>query len=158
MKQRFRLRPPGRSRGLQRQSTQAASPAAAQYVINCGLPSPRRLCEIETFDLKMNEGSGGGCTNFAFRVVLRNGPTDAPVTVDFTTQDKTATALSDYATNSGTVTWAPGESGTKIVNVCVVKDNVKEKDEVFLFQLSNASSNAKIVGKNPVNGTIQNDD
>jgi len=133
------------------------SPATTQYVINCGAP-PKKACEVETFDVKLKEGTGGACTAFVFRVVLKNGPTDFPVTVQYQTEDDTAVAPADYASASGTVTWAPGESGTKTVTVCVNPDNVKEKDEQFKFRLTAVSPNTKIVGKNPVLGIIQNDD
>ena len=45
----------------------------------------------------------------AFRVsVLRSGPTDAPVTVDFSTGDGSATGPGDYEPVTGTLTFASG--------------------------------------------------
>src|SRR5262249_50758864 len=63
------------------------------------------------------EGNAG-TTAFVFTVTLSN-PSSQTITVDFTTTDGTATvADTDYAANSGTLTFAPGVT-TQMVTVTV---------------------------------------
>ena len=42
--------------------------------------------------------------------VVRNAPLDAAASVDYATQDGTATAGTDYQATSGTLNFAPGQS------------------------------------------------
>ncbi|POY35328.1 hypothetical protein C3K47_16215 [Solitalea longa] len=58
------------------------------------------------------------------------------ISVDFNTADGTATAPNDYTANSGTVTFAPGET-SKVINVSIANDQIDEEDETFRVVLSN---------------------
>jgi large repetitive protein len=83
------------------------------------------------------------------------------VTVDYATENQTATTFvnpggPDYATASGSLTFAPGET-QKTFNVTVNGDMVNETNETFLVHLTNPSSNAAIQDGTGV-GTIVNDD
>ena len=81
------------------------------------------------------EGNAG--TTPAEFVVSLSAPSTHEITVNYTTQDGTATSPGDYATNSGTVTFAPGET-QKMITVNVVGDRVKEQDsKTFSVKLSN---------------------
>ena len=84
-------------------------------------------------------GSGGEDTGDAPLVVSLDAPSDAPVTVDFTTVDGTATAPDDYETTSGTLTFAPGETQVTI-DVPIVEDDIPEGDETFDIVFSNPSN------------------
>jgi hypothetical protein len=78
------------------------------------------------------------------------------VTVDYTTQDGTATtADADYDSAGGTLTFAAGET-TKAVTVKIDGDSAIEADQTFTLALSNAAGAA--VGDATGVGTIQNDD
>ena len=109
---------------------------------------------ISINDVTMAEGNAGQ-TAFRFTVSL-DTPQPAPVTVDFTTANGTATASSDYVAANGTVTFAPGETA-KTVTVQVNGDTVKEPNEALTVNLANASGNATIADGQAV-GTILNDD
>jgi len=61
------------------------------------------------------------------------------VTVDYATADGTAVAGSDYAAQTGRLTFAPGES-VKTVEVPILNDGLAEGRERFSLVLSNASS------------------
>jgi hypothetical protein len=69
-----------------------------------------------------------------FEVTLDSPPT-APVSVDWTTVDDNATAGSDYVAESGTVTFAPGETSA-FIDVEVNGDTIAESDESFLVELT----------------------
>jgi large repetitive protein len=99
------------------------------------------------------EGDTGNRT-FAFDITLSN-PSTETVTVDWATEDRTATAPSDYAADSGTVTFDPGDT-SETVTVAVHGDLVREPDETFAVVLS-APSNGT-VGDGTGTGTIENDD
>jgi hypothetical protein len=109
---------------------------------------------ISLDDVIAKEGDTGQ-TAFSFTVSL-DAPQPAPVTVDFATADGTATAPSDYAATSGTLTFAPGETA-KTVTVQVNGDTTVEPDEAFTLNLSNATGHAAIADAQGV-GTIVNDD
>ncbi|TMM26129.1 MAG: hypothetical protein E6F95_00695, partial [Actinobacteria bacterium] len=78
------------------------------------------------------------------------------VTVDYTTNDGTATIASgDYDAASGTLTFTPGQT-TKTLDVTVHGDAIYEADEHLTLDLSNASG-ATITDDSGA-GTITNDD
>jgi Calx-beta domain len=109
---------------------------------------------ISLDDVIEKEGDAGQ-TAFSFTVSL-DAPQPAPVTVDFATADRTATAPSDYAATSGTLTFAPGETA-ETVTVQVNGDTTVEPNEAFNLNLANATGNATIADPQGF-GTIVNDD
>src|SRR5439155_1284392 len=96
-----------------------------------------------------------GTSTLTFHVTLSN-PSDQTVTVDYATNDGTATiADSDYAAASGTLTFDSGQTA-KTVDVTVNGDTTHESDETFTLDLSNAA-NANLPDGSGV-GKITNDD
>jgi large repetitive protein len=89
---------------------------------------------ISINDVSKKEGNSG-TTLVAFMV-------DVPVTINFATADGTAkTSDNDYVANSGTITFAPGET-TKTISVVVKGDKKKEANENFFVDLSDLSNYA----------------
>ena len=109
---------------------------------------------ISISDVTKAEGNTG-TTPFVFNVTLDKAPT-SPVTVSFATSSNTATSPSDFTANSGTLTFAVGQT-TQTITVNVNGDTVVESDESFNVTLSSPSGNASLVKATGV-GTIQNDD
>jgi hypothetical protein len=70
-----------------------------------------------------------------FNVTL-SSPATAPVSVDFSTANGTASA-SDYVAKSGTITFAPGETSRTIL-VQTLDDAILENNETFVVNLSNS--------------------
>ena len=87
------------------------------------------------------EGNPGNARSSDFAIRL-SPPSQETVTVNYQTADGTAKAGSDYILQSGTVTFAPGET-TKSVSVAFVGDTVAELNETFFLDL-----------KTPVNAAI----
>ncbi len=109
---------------------------------------------VSISDVTLAEGASG-TTDFIFTVAL-DRPTSKQVIVNFSTQDGTATAGTDYtALANQTLTFSANET-SKQITVAVTGDAVKELEEKFSVVLTNAS-NAMIV-KGDGTGTIQNDD
>ena len=77
------------------------------------------------------------------------------VTVDYRTQDGTATAGSDYTSTSGTLTFAPGED-KKTVSVPIMDDAVADNGETFTLVLSNAVNAGFARNGTQAVGTIRN--
>lgn len=75
--------------------------------------------------------------------------------VDYATRNASATAGSDYASATGTLTFGEGET-EKTVAVTVGGDTVSEPDEVFEFNLANASN--ATISDNQAIGEINNND
>jgi Concanavalin A-like lectin/glucanases superfamily/Calx-beta domain len=93
-----------------------------------------------------------GGSSAHFTVTLSN-PSSQPVTVDYATQDGTATAPADYTAIPTTqLTFQPGET-TKTINVTINTDGIDEGSETFFVNLSNPSANATIAD-NQGQGTI----
>ena len=98
------------------------------------------------------EATEGDDATLDFTVTLHPAA-EAEVTVDYATQDGTATAGSDYTSTSGTLTFAAGDT-TKTVSVPITDDTVEDDDETFKLLLSNVSG-AKIKDAEAT-GTIRN--
>lgn len=81
-------------------------------------PAPP-LPTLSINNVSQNEGNSG-TTAFTFTVTL-SAASASTVTVDFATADGTATAPSDYAATSGTLTFNPGVT-TQPITVNVVGD------------------------------------
>ncbi len=104
-------------------------------------------------DINFAEGQNGpSSANFT---VSLSSASNKTATVQWATQDDTATAGSDYATNSGVLTFEAGEA-QKTVSISVLGDHLVETDETFLVVLTNPvnSSLADTTGF----ATIRNDD
>jgi hypothetical protein len=111
---------------------------------------------ISISDVWKSEGKKGQTTLFIFTVTL-SVAYDQPVTVSFKTTDGTATTRDgDYVTQTGTLTFAPGET-SKTITIVVNGDNKKEAAETFYLDLFGASNNAWF-DKYRGWGTILNDD
>src|SRR5438876_11875276 len=105
-------------------------------------------------DVTQNEGNSG-VTDFVFTVSL-SGANPAPVTVQYSTADGTATIYDfDYMSSGGSVTFDPGET-TKTVTISVLGDIVYEPDETFSVILSNPTTG--VISDAEGVGTIVNDD
>jgi Zn-dependent metalloprotease len=106
-------------------------------------------------DFAAFEGNSG-TTPFNFTVTLTPPDPSGPHSVDFVTQDGTATiADNDYFPVSGTLVFAPNET-SKTVSVSVVGDTKFEADETFFVSLGNATGAS--IGDAIGMGTILNDD
>jgi hypothetical protein len=100
------------------------------------------------------EGNGG-TTSYTF-TVTKTGATDVASSVDFQTQDGTATlADNDYQTNTGTLNFGPMVT-TQQITVLVNGDTTFEPNEAFTVHLLNPI-NATISDADGT-GTITNDD
>ncbi|MGN6719935.1 MAG: choice-of-anchor Q domain-containing protein [Candidatus Binatia bacterium] len=127
----------------------------------------RAACDIGAFELNAQDISPGisitnvtvtegnsGTVNATFQVNL-SAPSSQPVTVSFTTANRSASAGVDYQGTSGTLTFDPGET-TKTITVVVDSNDTLELDKTFVVNLTSAT-NAFIADGQGV-GTIANDD
>jgi subtilisin-like proprotein convertase family protein len=99
--------------------------------------------------------TNSGTTSFVF-TVTKNGSTALNASVNFQTQDGTATTSdNDYQANSGTLDFLPTDT-TKQITVLVNGDTTFEADEAFTVHLSGASG--ATISDVDGTGTITNDD
>ena len=115
--------------------------------------SPAPIPAISIRNAAVAEGNSGTATA-SFEVVL-SASSVVPVSVGYNSSNGTATAGSDYAAVSGTLTFPAGTT-TRSIAVTVTGDMLVEASETFTVILSNAS-NATIATANAT-GTIVNDD
>ena len=80
---------------------------------------------------------------------------DAPVTVDYATEDGTATAGADYEPVSGTLTFT-AERAEQVVAVPLVDDAVDEPEETLTVVLTNVAN--AMIGTAAAVGVIEDDD
>lgn len=111
------------------------------------------LSQLSINDVSVTEGDSGS-KNATFTVSLSAASTES-ITVDYGTGNGTATAGSDYTAESGTLTFAAGET-SKTISVAVTGDTTVESDETFNVNLSNASN--ATIGDGQGVGTILNND
>ena len=110
---------------------------------------------ISISDVSKLEGKNGK-TSFVFTVTL-SAAYDQLVTMSYRTVDGTAkTSDQDYTAQTGTLTFAPGET-TKTITIEVKGDNKREATETFYLDLFGNSGNS-LFTKNRGIGTILNDD
>lgn len=112
-----------------------------------------------------NTEGNTGPKAFTFNVTI-SGPYDVPVTVDYATADLTpdeqswygpgATAGTDYAYTSGTVTFPANTTASQTFTVPVNGDRDSEPDELFFVNLSNPYGAA--INASQSLGTIVNDE
>ncbi len=102
----------------------------------------------------MTEGNSG-TVNAVFNVTL-SAPSGNAITVNFDTADGEATAPADYLSNSGVVTFNPGQTSRQ-VTIQVAGDTLSEANETFSVYLSGAT-NATIAGAGFGLGTITDND
>jgi hypothetical protein len=106
------------------------------------------------YNVSKKEGNSG-TTTFSFPLTL-SATAISPVTVNYVTANGTAIAPGDYTAKNGVLTFPTGTSAATI-NVSVIGDTIKEKNETFYVKLSNPSPNAYL-GDTQATGTILNDD
>jgi hypothetical protein len=93
-----------------------------------------------------------GATPFNFTVSL-SAAYDQAVTVNYTTDDGTAKAGTDYTATTGSLAFAPGET-TKTIPVAVGGNLAAEPDKTFYVNVSTADSNAVVLNGGQAVGTI----
>ena len=81
---------------------------------------------------------------FVTVTIVRTGGTNGEVSVDYFTDDDGAIAGEDYATQSGTLIFADGET-EKTVTIPILDDAVAEDDERFWMYLENPTNGAAVV-------------
>ena len=111
-----------------------AKPTAQATIIDNDYPS------LSVSDVSAAEDTG----NVTF-TISTSMPISADIMVDFTTQDLTATAGSDYTSTSGTATIPGGELEIGIT-VSIANDNLAEDSETFSLILDNAVNATIAVG------------
>lgn len=106
-------------------------------------------------DASLTEGDSG-TSNATFTVTLSPAQPGQTVTVDYATSNGTASQPSDYASTTGTLTFAPNMTSQQI-NVPVSGDTSYEANETFSVTLSNQSVGVSLADATGT-GTITNDD
>ena len=102
-----------------------------------GVPSEPETEITATIDsVTLDEGNGSGEPTTATLNVTLSESSTSPVSVDYATSDDTAIAGEDYTADSGTLTFASGET-EKSIEIAIAGDNIDEGDEAFEVELSN---------------------
>ena len=98
--------------------------------------------------------ASSGTVDYVFTVTLAE-PQSVPVTVDYTTQNLTATAGVDYLASQGTLTFAPGQT-TQTITVHVLGNPNPEASMNFAVDLSDPQLPATVeaVGIGTIVGTL----
>lgn len=134
----------------------------ATFIGNVGVPTISGLLfqpapnppSVSAGNVTVTEGDTGTVTA-TFDITL-SAPQTAVTTVQYMTVDSDALAGIDYVADSGTVTFAVGET-MQTVTITILPDTAPEPDENFFLELS-APTNGVALG-NPIGiATITNDD
>lgn len=109
--------------------------------------------QLSIGSITVDEGDNG--TAVARFVVNRSGPNSNAISVDFATSNGTATAPSDYSSQTGTLVFSAGEV-TKTIDVPIHGDRIDESDEAFEVKLTNVRGGT--ITKGVATATIVDDD
>jgi hypothetical protein len=107
------------------------------------------LPTISIGDITVAEPIAGSAA--ATFVVSLSAPSGQPISVNYSTADGSATAGSDYQTQSGLITFNLGET-TRQFSVSINSDQLVEPNETFFVNLSSPSN--AVFGDNQAIGTI----
>lgn len=110
-------------------------------------------------DTRLSEGDDG-TQQLTFEVSVSKPDTDS-FTVDFATEDGTATSASgDYVLKQGTLTFTPSGPTTQTVAITINGDRTVEGDETIQLRLSNlvSTSSQVLLDRSVASGTIDNND
>jgi len=87
-------------------------------------------------------------------VVTLSAASPSPVSVQYATADGTATAGTDYTAQTGTVTFAPGQT-SRLILLVTLADPVPISNDYFSVELSNPTGGATIANGNAVVTIVQ---
>lgn len=109
--------------------------------------------------LKLHQGAYTIKENqkWAAVTVHRTGGSDGKVTVDYCLCDGTAKRGSDYEGLTGTLTFKDGEK-SKVINIRIVDDKIKEDNEYFKIKLRNVTGGAQLSEPSTAKIIIQDND
>ena len=145
--------------GYDDHTTVVSNPSAVGVNVNLNFPQTHlgtmmAPVRISVADARANENTD---STIDFTVSLSRSSTN-DITVDYTTEDVTATAGLDYTAKSGTLTFSSGQT-SKTVQVPVLDDMIMDDGETFKLKLSNPrpTGNA-VLGDGEAIGTIENSD
>lgn len=110
------------------------------------------VVQLSSSTASVAEGAG----NAIVTVNRVNGAVGA-ASVAFTTTSGTATAGSDFTAQTGTLTWADGDSAAKTITIPINADMLIEGNETFTLTLSNATG-ASLGTPSTITVTITDDD
>ncbi|HUS11297.1 MAG TPA: Calx-beta domain-containing protein [Pyrinomonadaceae bacterium] len=137
----------------------AGTPATPYTVKESGLMGPPLAgggecprIQFSASSLTVSEGGGA-----ATLTINRTGISSGVATVDYATQDGTATQKGDYTIKRGTLTFADGET-TKTLEVPIVDDVFVEGDETFTVTLSNVTGTGVTLTNATTTVTITDND
>lgn len=114
-------------------------------------PTPGSIGWTEV-ELEALEG-GGQVTLTATRTL----GSDGAVSADWSTAGGSATAGDDFTTASGTLSWADGETGAKMVAIDIIDDGDSEDAETFTVDLSNPTGGATLAATSATVTILDND-
>lgn len=112
--------------------TQTNTDGDAKIVDNDNPPT------IAVADKTIDEGTSANATAATATVTL-SAASSKTVTVAYSTGGGTATPTTDYASTSGTLTFAPGEA-SKTINLSVIGDALDEINETFNITLADPTN------------------
>ncbi|HWT00144.1 MAG TPA: Calx-beta domain-containing protein [Pyrinomonadaceae bacterium] len=90
--------------------------------------------------------------------VTRTGGSLGAVTVAYATSNGTASATSDYASATGTLTFAPGDTAPKTFTVTIKNDLLDEANEIINLRLGSPTGGAKLGARSVAALSIVDDD
>jgi Leucine-rich repeat (LRR) protein/ribosomal protein L35AE/L33A len=116
-------------------------------------PVVRNTVQFKTAAYNVTEN--GGQVTVA---VSRTGNSDGAVSVDYATNNGTATAGSDYTQASGTLNWDDKDFADKSFTINITDDSAQEGNETFIVILSNVTGDAELGAPNTAVVTIIDND
>ncbi|MBI2441165.1 MAG: right-handed parallel beta-helix repeat-containing protein [Lentisphaerae bacterium] len=128
------------------------NPASVTIIDNDATPQPGTI-QFGASSYSVNENGG----TVTLRVT-REGGSDGPATVAYATAAGTASAGSDYTSQSGTLSWPAGDSLSRTITVSISDDSIDESDETFTVTLSNVTGAGLGSPSSAVVTIVDNDD
>jgi parallel beta-helix repeat protein len=90
--------------------------------------------------------------------ISRTGGSSGAISVSYAASNGTALAGSDFTAQSGTLSWAAGDTANKTISIPVINDTVVENAETFRVAISNPLGGSTLGTATSVTITIQDND
>ena len=116
------------------------------------VPGQPGALQFNAANYSVNENQGGITIT-----ITRTGGSNGSVSVNYATSNGSATAGTDYAATTGTLTFLTGET-SKTFTIPIINDTLVENNETVNLTLSNPTGGATLGSQNTATLTIVSDD
>jgi hypothetical protein len=129
-------RPDSAAEGNEELTIRLSGPTGGATIPQSGRTQVVRILDNDSIGFASTQVTAREASGSVLMNVSRRGTPDGAVSVNYATSSGSATAGSDFTSESGTLSWADGDATDKTITVKITNDSSDEDDETFTVRLS----------------------